>query len=117
MLLLVLLQVMSIDMAAFSPNIGDLDAYGIKITGNDVLFAQANSQAHLFLIQMTPFNTTDPDYQCLLPYPDPAQYVYTVGVGSKQNGSTDQFFYFAGEIVPTGSTSTYSLGKIGRAHV
>ena len=112
MLLLVSLR-FSTAKAPFSPNTGDQNAYGIKIAGNNDLFAQANSQARILLIQMAPYNTTDHNYQCLLPYPDPAQYVYTVGVGSKQNGSDSQFFYYAGEILPVESTDPYALANNG----
>ena len=93
---LLLLRI-SITTAPFSPNTGDLDAYGIKIAGNDILLVEAYSIDRFFVVQMGPFNTADPNYQCGRGYPDPGLYVYTVGVGSKQDESQGAFFYYAGD--------------------
>ena len=86
---------------SFSPNIGDQDAYGIKIAGNSGLFVQANSWDRTFLTVIFPYFTTDPEFRCSFTYGDPADYIYTVGFGSKQGFGNPGFFYYAGERVPT----------------
>ena len=97
----------------FSPNTGDQDAYGIKIAGNNDLFVQANSWDRTFLIHLAPFSTIDDQSPCYVSYPDPAHYIYTVGIGSKQYDSKRAFFYYAGEVVPKTATGVDGSGYNG----
>ena len=99
--------------ASFSPNTEDLDAYGIKIAGNNDLFVQANSWDRTFLIHLAPFSTIDDQSPCYVSYPDPAHYIYTVGIGSKQYDSKRAFFYYAGEVVPKTAAGVDASGYNG----
>ena len=97
---------------AFSPDQTSFDVYGVKIAANDVLFVQANSNGDTFLIQFAPYNTFG-SLQCSIDYDDSTHYVYSVGVGAKQNSTANIYFYFAGEVVPQGWSTTDSSGHNG----
>ena len=81
--LVLLLVSLRMGTASSKATAGDLDAYGIKIAGNDVLFTEVYSPGRTILVQMAPYSNTDAKQQCLLRYRDPAHSIYTVGVGSK----------------------------------
>ena len=111
-LFLVLLRI-SIAIGAFDPDLRNLESYGIRISGNNDLFAHANSQDRLFIVQLAPYNDTNNRQQCSVPYSDRSHYVYTIGLGSRQNITDGPFFYYAGEVVPTDSTGADRSGKNG----
>ena len=111
-LLLVLLHPRSIT-STFSPDTTDFDAYGLKISANDVLFAQAKNQAKTFLVQFAPFNFTRGSLQCNIDFADQSHYVYSVAVGSKQNLTTSPYFYYTGEVLALGPRSTDRFGQSG----
>ena len=100
MLLLVSLRLSTVT-ASFSPNTRDLDAYGVKIAGNKDLFVQANSRDRTFLTVTFPYYINEPNFRCSFTYTNPAEYIYTVGFGSKQGFGHAPYFYYAGEMVPT----------------
>jgi hypothetical protein len=100
-------------IGTFSPDTTDFDAYGVKIAANDVLFVEANGQGATFLIQFGPYNYTMAPLQCSIDYDDSTHYVYTVGIGAKQNSTSNPYFYFTGEIVPQGWSSTDQSGHNG----
>ena len=100
-------------IASFDPDLRNLESYGIRIAGNNDLFAHANSQDRLFIVQLAPYNDTNNRQQCSVPYSDRSHYVYTIGLGSRQNITDGPFFYYAGEVVPTDSTGADRSGKNG----
>jgi hypothetical protein len=87
----------------FSPDTTDFDAYGLKIAANDVLFVEADNDAQIFLVQFAPYNYTMTTLQCSIDFDDEAHYVYSVGVGIKQNTTLNPYFYFTGEVVSSDS--------------
>ena len=87
----------------FSPDTTDFDAYGLKIAGNDVLFVEADNNAHTYLVLFEPYNYTMGSLQCSVSFDDSAHYVYSVGVGIKQTNNRNPYFYFAGEVVSSDS--------------
>jgi len=99
--------------SSFSPDTSDNNAYGVKIAANDVIFVQAESSAQTFLVQFAPYNYTMDSLQCSFDYDDSDHYIYTVSVGPKQNSTSNIYFYFAGEIVSTTSTSTTNRSFVG----
>ena len=109
MFLLVSLQICT-TKASFNPLVGEVDAYGIKIAGNDILFVQANAEGHGLLIRMAPYNTSDEYRRCVIYLSDPSHYIYSVGVGTKQNDNGGQFLYYAGEVVPEDTTGADHSG-------
>ena len=109
---LVMLRLSTI-MAVFYPNTRNVEAYGIRIAANDRLFAQANSDDQTWLVQLAPYNDTRSAFRCVLNYPDPAHYIYTVSVGCKPNVDDAPFFYYAGEVVPIDSTGADRSGETG----
>ena len=88
--------------AAFSPDMTDFDAYGLKIAANDDLFAQAKNQGRNFLVQFGSQTNRGVSLQCSLDYDDPSHYVYSVAIGAKQSLTNQPLFYYAGEIVSSG---------------
>ena len=98
---------------AFSPDTTDFDAYGLKIAANDVLFVQAKSALKTFLVQYAPYDVIFNLFQCTISYDDSTHYVYSVGVGSKQNATNTTYFYFSGEVVSTSSSGTDQSGYNG----
>ncbi|CAF1120920.1 unnamed protein product [Adineta ricciae] len=98
---------------SFSPDMSDYDAYGIKIAANDVLFAQVDNSGQTFLVQFAPYNYTFDSLQCSFDFDDSTHYVYSVGVGQKQNSTTNPYFYYAGEVVTSGPIATDRSGHNG----
>ena len=117
LVMLIILLNNVIIITGFSPNFDDFDAYGIKIAANDVLFVQANGEELTYIIQFAPYNYTFDSLQCTVDYEDEAQYVYSVGVGQKQNTTLNPYFYFAGEVTTDDfsgtSTTIYNRTFIG----
>ena len=115
MSLLLLLILLSHVIAArgFLPNLKDYDAYGLKVAGNDVLFVQADTQYQVYIVQYAPYNYTFTALQCLLSFDDSAHYVYSVGVGSKQNDTNNTYFFFSGEVASQNGQDVDSMGRNG----
>lgn len=88
----------------FNPDTTDFDAYGVKIAANDFLLIEAQGSSTQFLVQYSPYDYGNISLQCSVSYDDSTHYVYTVGVGIKQNTTSSSYFYFAGEIVPQSAT-------------
>ncbi|CAF0719899.1 unnamed protein product [Adineta ricciae] len=82
----------------FSPDTTDYDTYGSKIALNDKIFVQANGEGETFLVQFSPYNYTLDSLQCSFDYDDSSHYIYSVGVGQKQNTSLNVYFYVIGEV-------------------
>ena len=101
-----------ISSGQFSPHISDYDGYGLKITGNDVMLVEALCDTQVFLIRFAPFNYTSPALECPIMYNDSSHYVYSVGIGKKQNGKQPYFFY-AGEIITNSASGSDSSGHRG----
>ncbi|UJR17028.1 hypothetical protein I4U23_003926 [Adineta vaga] len=99
--------------SSFSPDTTNFDAYGLKIAANDVIFVEANSESETFLVQFAPYDYTFDSLQCSFDYDDSSHYVYSVGVGQKQNTTTNSYFYFAGEVIAQGPFTTDSSGRNG----
>ena len=97
----------------FSPALADYDAYGLKIAINDVFFIEAKNQPQNFLVQFAPYDCQYDSLQCSLDFNDPAHYVYSVGVGLKQNSIKNPYFYFSGEVVSKDSSGVDRLGRNG----
>ncbi|CAF4949856.1 unnamed protein product [Rotaria sp. Silwood1] len=100
-------------IGTFSPDTSDYDAYGSKIAANDVLFVQAYGVGKTFLVQFAPYNYTFDSLQCSINYDDTTHYVYSVGIGQKQNTTLNPYFYFSGEIVSNDWSGTDTSGKNG----
>jgi hypothetical protein len=96
----------------FSPDTTDYDAYGVKVAANNIMLVEAENSAYTFLVQYAPYNYTFNSLQCLIDFDDPSHYVYSVGIGAKQN-SSQAYFYFAGEVVPIGLSGTDDNGNNG----
>ncbi|CAF2809402.1 unnamed protein product [Rotaria sp. Silwood2] len=97
----------------FSPDTTDFDAYGVKIAANNILLVEAQSESQIFLVRFSPYNYTQNTLQCSIDYDDPAHYVFSVNVGLKQNTTVKPYFYFTGEVVAQGYSSTDSAGNNG----
>jgi hypothetical protein len=109
-LYLIILLHTNIVITDFSPDTSDFDAYGLKIAANDVQFVQAYGDAEYFLVQYAPYNYMFGSLQCEFDYDDEQHYVYSVGVGVKQNTTLNPYFYFAGEVLSqdsSGNNGTY----------
>ena len=113
LILLVILSHLNIGRGTFSPDTSDYEAYGVKIAANDVLFVEANGEGKTFTVLFAPYNYTFDSMQCSINYFDPAHYVYTVGVGSKQNATLNPYFYFAGEVSSQSWTNADAMGRNG----
>jgi hypothetical protein len=110
LLLLIILFRSDIVIGDFSPDTSNYDAYGLKIAANDVLFVEAYVDEQTFLVQYAPYNYTMSSLQCSFDYDDSAYYVYSVGVGIKQNTTLYSYFYFAGEVIgedSSGNNATF----------
>ena len=81
------------------PNFIDFDAYGIRLAGNDDFFVVADTRSATYTVRFSPYNYTFSAIQCTFDYQDLSQYVYSVGVGQKQNTTLNPYFYFAGEVI------------------
>ncbi|CAF2064023.1 unnamed protein product [Rotaria magnacalcarata] len=100
-------------ISSFSPTKSDYDAYGLKIAVNDVLFVEVNNNAATFLVQFAPYNYTMEPLQCTINFDDSTHYVYSVGVGSNSSTTAHPYFYFTGEVVPSGFSTTDNAGHNG----
>ncbi len=105
LLLLIITLGIDVDSVQFSPPISDYDAYGLKITGNDIMLIEALNDIETFLIRFAPYNYTSRPLQCSIMYNDSTQYVYSVGIGEKQN-SNQSYFFYAGKIVSNNLSAT-----------
>ena len=103
----------SIGSCSFAPDTSDYDAYGIKVTANSVSIVEAHSNSAKFVVLFSPYNYYFDSLRCSVDFDDQAHYVYTVGVGSKQTSNSNPYFFFAGEVVPRGSSSTDASGNNG----
>ena len=99
--------------ATFSPDITDYDAYGLKIAINDVLFVEVENYLQTALIQFAPYDCQYGSLQCSWQFEDPTHYVYSVGVGLKQNSTTNPYFYFSGEVTTSDGSGGDLLGRNG----
>ncbi|CAF1325104.1 unnamed protein product [Adineta steineri] len=99
--------------SSFSPDTSNYDAYGLKIAANDVIFVEAQGDEETYLVQFAPFDYAMGSLQCSFDYDDSTHYVYSVGVGQKQNTTKNSYFYFAGEVVPAGFSKTDMSGHNG----
>ena len=106
LIMLIVLLNNVIIITGFSPDLKDFNAYGIKLAFNDDFLVVAINKDSVYYVQFAPYNYTLSLIQCVLDYQDPTQYVYSVGVGQKQNASLNPYFYFAGEIVTDDSSET-----------
>jgi len=113
MILLLLLVISGSDVCTgdFSPDLSDYNAYGLKMAANDIMLVEAEDDSAQFLVQFAPYNYTD-QLLCNFNYNDSTHYVYSVGIGTKQNSSQAYFFY-AGDIISSGSSTTDSSGNNG----
>ena len=98
---------------AFVPNNQDYDAFGLKLAANDVLFVQADVWMQMFIVQYAPYNYTFSALECFIPYDDPTHYVYSIGVGWKQNSTSNTYFFFSGEVSSLNGLSVDSKGHSG----
>ena len=98
---------------SFSPPTENFDAYGVKIAANDILFVQAKGTEGAFLVQFAPFNDTGNTSQCSISYEDSAHYIYSVGLGSKQNSLNSSLFYLFGEVAGIGGSFEDDSGRNG----
>ncbi|CAF2390686.1 unnamed protein product [Rotaria sp. Silwood2] len=107
--LLVFIIILGIDASSgrFLPDTSDHDAYGLKIAGNDAMIIEAFSDTQQFLIRTAPYNDTSHSLECSITYNYSTQYVYSVGIGKKQNSKQLHFFY-AGEVIPDNVSATDS---------
>ncbi|UJR19541.1 hypothetical protein I4U23_022671 [Adineta vaga] len=99
-------------MGDFAPDTKSYDAYGIKLAANDFIMVEARSDSKTFLVQFAPYNYTTTSLQCSITYDDPKHYVYSVGIGAKQNiNQTSPYFFVVGEVLPpndqTGNNRTF----------
>ena len=95
--------------STFSPSRVDYDAYGLKIAINDVFFVEARNSIEKFLVQFAPYDYQYGSLQCSLDFGIEAGYIYSVGIGLKQNSTTNPYFYFSGTVLPT-SSSLFNFG-------
>ena len=82
-LLFIITLVIDVGCSQFSPRTSDYDAYGLKITGNDIMLIEALGDTQIFLIRFAPYNSTSQSLQCPIMYNDSSKYVYSVGIGRK----------------------------------
>ncbi|CAF0997256.1 unnamed protein product [Adineta steineri] len=101
-LLIIFTLVIDVSYGLFSPQNSDCDAHGLKITGNDIMLVKALGDSKLFLIRFAPYDYVSQSLQCVIPYNDTNQYVYSVSIGEKQNSNQTHFFY-AGKILNNSS--------------
>ena len=101
-LLFIITLVIDVGCSQFSPRTSDYDSYGLKITGNDKMMIEALGDAQIFLVRYAPYNSTSQSLQCAITYNDSTKYVYSIGIGRKQNFNQSYFFY-AGEIISKNS--------------
>jgi hypothetical protein len=113
LLLLVIVTHKCATAATFSPDTSNFDAYGVKLAANNVLLVEAQGKSETFLVLFAPYNYTLDSLQCSVDYDDDTHYVYTVGVGPKQTAGINPHFFYAGEVVPAGTSTTDSLGHSG----
>lgn len=111
--LLAILSYLNSGSGIFSPDTSDYEAYGVKIAANDILFVEANGDGNTFTVLFAPYNYTFDSMQCSINYDDPAHYVYSVGVGSKQNATLNPYFYFIGEVASQSWTNADAMGRNG----
>jgi hypothetical protein len=96
----------------FSPDKTDYDAYGVKVASNEIMLLEAEGDLNQFLVQYAPYDYTFSPLQCTPNYDDETHYVYSVGIGARQT-SNQSYFFFAGEVVPSGTSSMDSNGSNG----
>lgn len=95
----------------FAPDTKSYDAYGLKLTANDVMMVEARSDSKIFLVQFAPYNYTATSLQCSVDYDDPKHYIYSVAIGAKQNANETPNFFVLGEVLSppdeTGNNGTF----------
>ena len=89
----------------FAPDTKSFDAYGVKLTANEVMLVEARSDSKTFLVQYAPYNYTATSLQCSINYDDPTHYVYSVGIGAQQTAKHEPYFFVVGEVLPPGDSS------------
>ena len=93
----------------FNPDRSDYDLFGVKVTGNSLMIAQADNRYSLFIVQFAPY-TDDPiqtfERGCEVHYEYSSWFVYTVALGKHQ--STYQLFFVGEE---TGLEETSRLNN------
>ena len=97
-LLIVVALIFDVCDGNFSPHLSDYDAYGLKISGNEIMLVEALCDSEVFLIRFSPYNSTSQSLQCSVQYNDSSHYVYSVGIGEKQNVN-ESYFYYGGEMI------------------
>ncbi|CAF1330687.1 unnamed protein product [Adineta steineri] len=113
LIFLIILFHLELFNSSFSPDTSNYDAYGLKIAANDVIFVEAQGDEETYLVQFAPYDYAMGSLQCSFDYDDSTHYVYSVGVGQKQNTTKNSYFYFAGEVVPAGFSKTDMSGHNG----
>ncbi|CAF1529319.1 unnamed protein product [Rotaria sp. Silwood1] len=109
LLLLIITLGIDVGFGQFSALTSDYDAYGLKITGNDIMLIEALDDTQVFVIRFAPYNYTSQPLQCSVTYNDSTHYVYSIGIGEKQM-SNQLYFFYAGEILPNNPSVTNLLG-------
>lgn len=108
LLLFIIIFVIDVDLKGeCSLHTSNYDTYGVKISGNDIMLIEALHDSQVFLIRFAASNSTPESIECPIMYNNSNQYVYSVGIGKKQNLNQTYFFY-AGEIVSKKSLSMVS---------
>ncbi|CAF1388015.1 unnamed protein product [Rotaria sordida] len=110
LLLVIITLIIDISSGQFSAPISDHDAYGLKITGNDIMLVEALDDTQIFVIQFAPYNSTSQSHQCSLMYNDSTHYVYSVGIGEKQM-LNQLYFFYVGEILSNNPSTTNLSGS------
>ena len=89
----------------FAPDTKSFDAYGVKLTANEVMLVEARSDSKTFLVQYAPYNYTATSLQCSINYDDPTHYVYSLGIGAQQKANREPYFFVVGEVLPPADSS------------
>ena len=73
---------------SFHPNRNDYDLFGLRVTGNDLMIAQADNLYSIFVVQFAPYadNLTQTSQRaCPVAYKYSSWFVYTVALGKHQS--------------------------------
>jgi hypothetical protein len=98
---------------SFLPSFDDYDSHGVKIAANDYASIKVSNYHQLITVQYGPYNHRYDPSECYLRYLHSTHYIYTVGVGIKQNITNQTYFFLAGAIVPENNAGTNSFGESG----
>ncbi len=97
---------------SFAPDTSSFDAYGLKLTANDILLVESLPNQSAFFLRLAPYNYS---LSCTVSYNDSNHYVYAVAVQRQPRTNDTIRFVFIGVNIETDVPFIGSLNYTGIA--